>query len=251
MLKNVDLRIAAAGGFDKVPAILAALRGGYVNVLITDAATGRGILHADGVTDIDQRPPRLRPDSQTTLPSGARTRVKKFLNDPDKVVEEMLDGAVRAHRNYLSPIDKSHRALVARDGPRPGKVGLVIGGGSGHEPGFLGYVGKGLADAVAIGNIFSSPPPIPILHCAKAASGGAGVLFVYGNYAGDVMNFEMAAELTETAESPFARFLPPTTSPLLRSRTATGGAAWLAVSLLSRSLGPPAISVFRSMPAKP
>ncbi|MBY3134453.1 bifunctional sugar-binding transcriptional regulator/dihydroxyacetone kinase subunit DhaK [Rhizobium laguerreae] len=199
MLKNVDLRIAAAGGFDKVPAILAALRGGYVNVLITDAATGRGILHADGVTDIDQRPPRLRPDSQTTLPSGARTRVKKFLNDPDKVVEEMLDGAVRAHRNYLSPIDKSHRALVARDGPRPGKVGLVIGGGSGHEPGFLGYVGKGLADAVAIGNIFSSPPPIPILHCAKAASGGAGVLFVYGNYAGDVMNFEMAAELTETA----------------------------------------------------
>ena len=62
---------------------------------------------------------------------------------------------------------------------------------------FLGYVGKGLADAVAIGNIFSSPPPDPILQCAEAASGGEGVLFVYGNYAGDVMNFEMAAEMAE------------------------------------------------------
>jgi len=218
MLKNIDLRIAAAGGFDKVPSILAALRGGYVNVLITDAATGRGILNADGVTDIDQRSPqRLRPESQTPLPPAARTRVKKFLNDPDNVVEEMLDGVVRAHRKYLSPIEKSHRALVARDGPRPGKVGLVIGGGSGHEPGFLGYVGKGLADAVAVGNIFSSPPPIPILHCAKAASGGAGVLFVYGNYAGDVMNFEMAAEMAEAAGIPVRTVLTTddiTSSPI-------------------------------------
>ncbi len=218
MLKNIDLRIAAAGGFDKVPAILAALRGGYVNVLITDAATGRGILNADGVTDIDQRSSqRLRPESQTPLPSAARMRVKKFLNDPDKIVEEMLDGVVRAHRKYLSPIDKSNRALIARDGPRPGKVGLVIGGGSGHEPGFLGYVGKGLADAVAVGNIFSSPPPIPILHCAKAASGGEGVLFVYGNYAGDVMNFEMAAEMAETAGIPIRTVLTTddiTSSPI-------------------------------------
>jgi dihydroxyacetone kinase-like protein len=210
MLKNIDLRIAAAGGFDKVPAILAALRGGYV--------TGRGILNADGVTDIDQRSSqRLRPESQTPLPSAARMRVKKFLNDPDKIVEEMLDGVVRAHRKYLSPIDKSNRALIARDGPRPGKVGLVIGGGSGHEPGFLGYVGKGLADAVAVGNIFSSPPPIPILHCAKAASGGEGVLFVYGNYAGDVMNFEMAAEMAETAGIPIRTVLTTddiTSSPI-------------------------------------
>ena len=70
-----------------------------------------------------------------------------------------------------------------------------IGGGSGHEPCFLGYVGKGLADAVAVGNIFSTPPPDPIFQCAQAASGGAGVLFVYGNYVGDVMNFDMAAEI--------------------------------------------------------
>ena len=71
----------------------------------------------------------------------------------------------------------------------------MIGGGSGHEPCFLSYVGKGLADAVAVGNIFSSPPPGPILECTQAASGGEGVLFVYGNYAGDVMNFDMAAEM--------------------------------------------------------
>ncbi|OCJ47309.1 dihydroxyacetone kinase [Agrobacterium rubi] len=122
---------------------------------------------------------------------------KKFLNNPDSAVEEMLDGITKAHAHYLRPIDKSRRALVACDGPRPGKVGLVIGGGAGHEPGFYGYVGKGLADAVAIGNVFSSPPPGPILRCAEAASSGEGVLFVYGNYAGDVMNFEMASEMAE------------------------------------------------------
>ena len=86
---------------------------------------------------------------------------------------------------------------MSLDGPRPGKVGLVIGGGSGHEPCFLGYVGKGLADAVAVGNTFSTPPPDPIFQCAKAVSGGAGILFVYGNYVGDVMNFDMAAEIAQ------------------------------------------------------
>jgi dihydroxyacetone kinase-like protein len=198
MLKKIGLRIAVAGGFDKVPAILAALRGGYVNVLITDAATGRGILNADGVAEVDpklmQRP---KTDNSVALPSSLRTHIKKFLNNPDDVVEEMLDGLVRAHASYIQPIKGSNRALVARTGPRPGKVGLVIGGGTGHEPCFVGYVGKGLADAVAVGNIFSAPPPAPILQCAKAASGGEGVLFVCGNYAGDVMNFEMAAEMAQ------------------------------------------------------
>lgn len=198
MLKSIGMRIAVAGGFDKVPAILAALRGGYINVLITDAATGRGILNAEGVTELDQRlSQRPRPDSLSPLPSSFRTHIKKFLNNPDDVVDEMLEGVTRAHAAYLAPIKGSNRALVARNGPRPGKVGLVIGGGTGHEPCFLGYVGKGLADAVAVGNIFSSPPPGPILECAKAASGGAGVLFVYGNYAGDVMNFEMASEMAQ------------------------------------------------------
>ncbi|HTO34581.1 MAG TPA: bifunctional sugar-binding transcriptional regulator/dihydroxyacetone kinase subunit DhaK [Pararhizobium sp.] len=204
MLKNIKLRIAVAGGFDKVPAILAALRGGYANVLITDAATARGILNADGAPEVDRRSAhRAKADDQPiTPPAIHRTHVKKFLNIPDNVVDEMLDGIVKAHARHLHPIDKSRRALVARNGPRPGKVGLVIGGGAGHEPGFYGYVGKGLADAVAIGNIFSSPPPGPILRCTEAASGGEGVLFVYGNYAGDVMNFEMAAEMAEAKGIP-------------------------------------------------
>ncbi len=198
MLKSIGLRIAVAGGFDKVPAILAALRGGYINVLITDAATGRGILNADGVTEFDQKPgQRPKTDNSAALPSSYRTHIKKFLNNPDDVVDEMLEGIVKANASHIVPIKGSNRALVARNGPRAGKVGLVIGGGTGHEPCFLGYVGKGLADAVAVGNIFSSPPPTPILECAKASSGGEGVLFVYGNYAGDVMNFEMAAEMAQ------------------------------------------------------
>jgi dihydroxyacetone kinase-like protein len=195
MLRGIQTRMAVSGGFDKVPALLAALRGGFINVLVTDAATGNGILRAEGIGPIEGRPMQ-KPAAQAPAPVY-RTAVKKFLNNPNDVVEEVLDGAVRAYGEFLMPIKGSHRALVARNGPRPGKVGLVIGGGSGHEPGFLGYVGRGLADAVAIGNIFSSPPPAPIMECALAASGGAGVLFVYGNYAGDVMNFEMAAEMVE------------------------------------------------------
>lgn len=196
-LKATPMRIAVAGGLDKVPAILAALRGGYATILVTDAATARGILKADGVGGIDDKLMQ-RPRAQA-MPNTYRTHVKKFINDPQDVVEEMLAGAVAAHAKFLVPVDGAHRALVARDGPRPGKVGLVVGGGSGHEPCFLGYVGKGMADAVAVGNVFSSPPPDPIFQCARAASGGSGVLFVYGNYAGDVMNFEMAAEMAEEA----------------------------------------------------
>lgn len=122
-------------------------------------------------------------------------QTKKLLNDPDAVIEEMLEGVMLAHPEHLRRLPGSPRSVVAKDGPRPGKVGLVIGGGSGHEPTFLGFVGRGLADGCAVGNVFASPPPDPILECAKAVSGGAGVLFMYGNYAGDVMNFDMAVEM--------------------------------------------------------
>nr|WP_246712175.1 MULTISPECIES: dihydroxyacetone kinase subunit DhaK [unclassified Rhizobium] len=107
----------------------------------------------------------------------------------------MLAGILAAHPRHLHAVEGSPRSIVANHGPRAGKVGLVIGGGSGHEPTFLGFVGKGLADAAAVGNVFASPPPDPIIECAKAVDGGAGVLFMYGNYAGDVMNFDMAAEM--------------------------------------------------------
>ncbi|CDM61090.1 MULTISPECIES: dihydroxyacetone kinase subunit DhaK [Rhizobium] len=122
-------------------------------------------------------------------------KTKKLINSGADAVDEMLQGVLSAHPNHLYAVDDMPRAIIAKNGPRKGKVGLVIGGGSGHEPTFLGFVGKGLADAAAIGNVFASPPPDPIIACAKAVDGGAGVLFMYGNYAGDVMNFDMAAEM--------------------------------------------------------
>jgi len=125
------------------------------------------------------------------------SQTQKLINDGNAAVDEMLVGIIAAHGRHLWRPDHAPRAVVARHGPRPGKVALVIGGGSGHEPTFLGFVGKGLADAAAIGNVFASPPPQPAVDAAIAASGGAGVLFMYGNYAGDVMNFDMASELLE------------------------------------------------------
>jgi phosphoenolpyruvate---glycerone phosphotransferase subunit DhaK len=124
-------------------------------------------------------------------------QTKKIINDGAKAVDEMLAGILAAHPKHLRALEGSPRSIIAKEGPRPGKVGLVIGGGSGHEPTFLGFVGKGLADAAAIGNVFASPPPDPILECAKAVNGGAGVLFMYGTYAGDIMNFDMAAEMAQ------------------------------------------------------
>ncbi len=122
-------------------------------------------------------------------------KTKKLINDGTRAVDEMLQGVLAAHGRLVYAVDGSPRSIVARSGPRPGKVGLIVGGGSGHEPTFLGFVGKGLADGCAVGNVFASPPPDPIIECAKAVDGGAGVLFMYGNYAGDVMNFDMAAEM--------------------------------------------------------
>ncbi len=122
-------------------------------------------------------------------------QTKKIINDGDNAVDEMLEGILLAHGDTLKASDASPRAIIAQDGPRQGKVGLMIGGGSGHEPTFVGFVGKGLADAAAIGNVFASPPPDPAMACVQEIDGGAGVLFMYGNYAGDVMNFDMAAEM--------------------------------------------------------
>lgn len=124
-------------------------------------------------------------------------QTQKLINDGNEAVDEMLAGILAAHPQHLWRPDHAPRAVIARHGPRPGKVALVIGGGSGHEPTFLGFVGKGLADAAVIGNVFASPPPQPAVDAALAANGGAGVLFMYGNYAGDVMNFDMASELLE------------------------------------------------------
>ncbi|SEI88961.1 dihydroxyacetone kinase, N-terminal domain [Bhargavaea ginsengi] len=126
--------------------------------------------------------------------------MKKLMNDSRYVVEEMIEGYVKAHPDYIRQLPENDRSLVTTKETREGKVGVLIGGGSGHEPGFLGYVGQGMADGVAVGNIFASPSPDPILEVTKAIDKGAGVAYLYGNYAGDIMNFGMAAEMADLEE---------------------------------------------------
>ena len=118
--------------------------------------------------------------------------MRKIINDPDNFVDEVVDGILAAHPHMLKAVTEDHRALARADAPIAGQVGIVTGGGSGHLPLFLGYVGQGLCTAVAVGNVFSSPSPEQILAATRAAHGGAGVLYLYGNYGGDVMNFDLA-----------------------------------------------------------
>ncbi len=121
--------------------------------------------------------------------------MKKILNDPAAYVDEMLEGLVAAHPEiYSLPCP---RVVSRSGGARDGKVGIVTGGGSGHLPVFTGYVGKGLLDACAVGDVFASPSAEQMADCMRAAHGGAGVLRLYGNYGGDVMNFSMAGETVE------------------------------------------------------
>jgi phosphoenolpyruvate---glycerone phosphotransferase subunit DhaK len=122
--------------------------------------------------------------------------MQKFLNDPNNFVKEMLEGILLAHSEELRSLDDIH-SLVRGDAPVPNKVGIVTGGGSGHLPLFLGYVGQGLLDGVAVGDVFASPTTEQILSVTKAVDSGAGVLYLYGNYGGDVMNFDLAGELAE------------------------------------------------------
>ncbi|ARK30131.1 PTS-dependent dihydroxyacetone kinase, dihydroxyacetone-binding subunit DhaK [Halalkalibacter krulwichiae] len=123
--------------------------------------------------------------------------MKKVINDPERVVDEMLEGLLLAHSDKLKSIRVDNRSLVRIDAPVKDKVGIVTGGGSGHLPLFLGYVGKGMLDGVAVGDIFQSPSSQQMLDVIRAVNTGAGVLALYGNYGGDVMNFDMASDLAD------------------------------------------------------
>jgi phosphoenolpyruvate---glycerone phosphotransferase subunit DhaK len=120
--------------------------------------------------------------------------VKKLINKPDDVVTEALQGIAAAHADLLRVQFNPH-VIVRADAPVQGKVGLVSGGGSGHEPMHGGFVGPGMLDAACPGEVFTSPTPDQMLDATKAVNGGAGVLHIVKNYTGDVMNFEMAADL--------------------------------------------------------
>lgn len=120
--------------------------------------------------------------------------MKKFINKPDEVVSDMLQGIVAAHPEIVRLMEGTG-CLIRSDAPIQGKVGLVTGGGSGHEPAHGGFVGKGMLDAAVAGNVFASPPADQMYEAIKAVNGGAGVLCIIKNYTGDILNFGAAREL--------------------------------------------------------
>lgn len=123
--------------------------------------------------------------------------MKKILNAPEAYVDEMLAGFTAAHPEHYRLHGDSGRVVARAKPGKAGKVGIVTGGGSGHLPVFTGYVGEGLLDACAIGDVFASPSAEQMADAIRAADSGAGVLRLYGNYGGDVMNFDMAGDLVE------------------------------------------------------
>lgn len=122
--------------------------------------------------------------------------MQKIINDPSLVVDQMLEGFVKANSDLVSATE-NERVLKYKNAPVKGKVGVVTGGGSGHKPAFVGYIGRNMVDAVAVGELFSSPPAQMFYDAIREADAGAGVAILYGNYAGDNMNVAMAVEQAE------------------------------------------------------
>lgn len=122
--------------------------------------------------------------------------MKKIINDPDYVVDDMVTGFVKTH-DYIERHPDNDHVVKLKAAPIKGKVGVVTGGGSGHEPAFLGYVGKNMLDAVAVGEVFSSPPAQAFYDAFMSVDSGEGVACLFGNYAGDNMNVKMAVQMCE------------------------------------------------------
>jgi len=122
--------------------------------------------------------------------------MKKLMNDPKSYTADMLRGIYAAHKNSVKYVGGDLHCYCTKN-KKPGKVAIVTGGGTGHLPLFLGYVGEGMLDGCAVGNVFQSPSAEQIFEISKEVEAGAGILYLYGNYTGDTMNFDMAAELCE------------------------------------------------------
>ena len=122
--------------------------------------------------------------------------MQRFINNPDEVVEDTIKGFVKAHSDLVRLADNP-RVVVSKHAPVKGKVGIITGGGSGHEPAFVGYTGRNMLDAVAVGELFSSPTAKSFADAMREANGGKGVVCLYGNYAGDNMSVKMAVRLAE------------------------------------------------------
>ncbi|WP_254490243.1 dihydroxyacetone kinase subunit DhaK [Bacillus thuringiensis] len=129
--------------------------------------------------------------------------MKKIINNPEKVVRDMIDGMLFAHSDKLQNMPETN-IIIRANSPFQGKVAIVSGGGSGHEPAHMGFVGKGMLDAAVMGEIFTSPTPDQILKAIQKVDTGSGVLLIVKNDSGDIMNFEMAAEMAEAQGIPIA-----------------------------------------------
>ncbi|MBS7006877.1 dihydroxyacetone kinase subunit DhaK [Anaerostipes sp.] len=125
--------------------------------------------------------------------------MKKIINEPDHYLKEMLEGIYIAHKDMVTCTDDDLQCLVTKH-KKEGKVGIATGGGSGHLPLFLGYVGEGMLDGCCVGDVFQSPSADQMLAVTKEIDSGAGVLYIYGNYNGDIFNFDMAAEMADMEE---------------------------------------------------
>ena len=150
--------------------------------------------------------------------------MKKLINSVDTVVTDALAGVAAAHPSLT--VDVENKVITRAGGPTPGKVGLVSGGGSGHEPLHGGFVGYGMLDAACPGEVFTSPVPDQMLLATKAVNGGAGVLHIVKNYTGDVLNFQMAAELADDEASRSPASSSTTTWPSRTRCTPRAGAGW-------------------------
>ena len=155
--------------------------------------------------------------------------MKKLINDPSDVVADALRGFAAAHPELR--VDHANRVVYRGDAPVAGKVGLVSGGGSGHEPLHAGFVGPGMLDAACAGEVFTSPVPDPIVAATTTVDGGAGVLHIVKNYTGDVMNFEMAAELA-AAEGVTVHSVLVDDDVAVRDSTYTAGRRGVGATLL-------------------
>jgi phosphoenolpyruvate---glycerone phosphotransferase subunit DhaK len=172
--------------------------------------------------------------------------MKKLINDPQNVVAETLLG-IEAARPEVR-IDHANRIVYRRDAPKSGKVGLVSGGGSGHEPLHGGYVGLGMLDAACAGQIFTSPTPDQMLEATKCVDAGNGVLHIVKNYTGDVMNFEMAAELAATETGIAVETVVVNDDVAVQDSLYTAGRRGVGVTVLLEKLVGAAAEEGRSLP---
>ena len=173
--------------------------------------------------------------------------MKKLINDPPDVVADALRGIAAAHGDRLR-VDHDQRIVYRRDAPRPGKVGLVSGGGSGHEPMHGGFVGMGMLDAACAGEVFTSPVPDQMAAATRAVDGGAGVLHIVKNYTGDVMNFEMAAELVEMEAGTEVRAVVTNDDVAVTDSLYTAGRRGVGVTVLLEKIVGAAAEQGRSLP---